>query len=106
MSRRKGRVRFGSAVIQIESSLRADADHYEKPRKVRNPARRAGRPPVRPELIAELQAELEAHWRGKRKPKQPDGVTYIQAQPKGKWLGRTTIERKIVRPVYQRLWPK
>jgi hypothetical protein len=66
-----------------------------------------GRAPVDPTLVQELQAQLEAYLNaGEFKPKQPVSVEYIQGRIKAGTMSPVSILRKVVSPVYQKLWPK
>jgi hypothetical protein len=80
-------------------------------RTVRNAARREGRPPTDPALIGELQGKLEP-WlqdiksKGREPPKQdPDCIEFVQDQleSRNRVVGRSTILRKVVQPVHQKL---
>jgi hypothetical protein len=82
-------------------------------RTVRSAARREGRPATDPALIHELQAMLEPWLQEKKakgqKPKQdPDCIDFVldQLRRLNRVVGRTTVERKVVRPAHQKLWPR
>jgi hypothetical protein len=100
------------ARIEGRSSLRVAERHFGvRPveifgdRWVKQGYKIAGRKPADPALIQELRGVLEAHWQSRqRKPKQQEGIDFIQQRTKH--LSRVSIERRIVRPVYQKLWPR
>jgi hypothetical protein len=73
-----------------------------------NGGRSPGRTPVDPALLQKMQEELESYLRTTGKKKQSMSVWFVQTRLKdgGLHLSDSAIDKKVVRPVHQKLFPR
>ena len=101
------------AVLRGHSDLRVDAAQFDIHGRPLTFEARGGRPSTNSIHVQAMQDELNDYLQAQKLagliPKQdPTCIDFVAARIKARgWLmGRTTILRKIVAPVHQKIWPE